>query len=936
MRVGRVVALVLAATALSMPSCGTHDASVHRESDQSSLVESPEAARRIGEIRARFRLAGPAPDARFGRAASRASAEPDQRPRPVLAAGIATTFERATDRGATHVHARFPARALAGVSRPARVALPRGAGGVVEIVDETSQLGVGFVLAHVQNAPIELASGIALYRAAVAGADVLHRVRAEGTEDYVVFETRPAREELLYAVDVSRVAGLRLVENTLEFLDAGGAPRLRIAPPWVVDEHGGRSLAKLAIVGCAYDASPTSPLRRVVTPAGAATCTVRITWSGVAYPAMVDPAWTTTGSLAFGRDGTTASLLASGQVLVAAGEIDGLPYSTAESELYDPSSGTFSVTGSMARPRRYHMAVVLLSGKVLVVGGETDTQPAADLTAELYDPSLGTFSSTGSMASDRTFGDATATLLPSGKVLVAGGTSGAGVAGTELYDPSSGMFSPTGPLVTPRTNHTATLLGSGKVLIAGGSAAVSVFDSAELYDPASGTFSATGAMKGARGGHTASLLSTGKVLVAGGSYGTTLRTAEIYDPGSASFSVTGSMVDPRNSHTASVLPTGEVVVVAGLGAGILASTELFDPKAGVFSVLPPLAKARLDHAASTLLSGKVLVVGGFDAAQDPSYPVEAELLAGAFGDPCAKNSYCRSGFCVDGRCCDSLCDKSCDRCDLPGKEGTCRVVAQGEPPQNPVCDYLCDGVGAACPTSCASDTSCAPSRYCAADGTCQPRKTGGSACDKFLNCKEPGCRECAAPDGNGNGYCADGVCCDRECKGCEACKAALKQSGADGVCGPARDGTNPHDTCVRSSVICKEDGQCDGTGGCRLYARAGARCDQGKVCDGSGACVRPPVATCDAKWTVTLADGTPQDCTPYRCQIDGTCRTTCTSVADCVPPSVCDVNQKCSPPPNDSQGGCRAAPPARGSLPGIPTYLVVALALALLRRRTAR
>jgi hypothetical protein len=36
-------------------------------------------------------------------------------------------------------------------------------------------------------------------------------------------------------VEVSRVAGLRLVSNVLEFLDEGGAPRLRIAPPFVVD-----------------------------------------------------------------------------------------------------------------------------------------------------------------------------------------------------------------------------------------------------------------------------------------------------------------------------------------------------------------------------------------------------------------------------------------------------------------------------------------------------------------------------------------------------------------------------------------------------------------------------------------------------------------------------------------------------------------------------
>ncbi len=69
----------------------------------------------------------------------------------------------------------------------------------------------------------------------------------------------------------------------------------------------------------------------------------------------------------------------------------------------------------------------------------------------------------------------TATLLPNGKVLVVGGehllTSAApfGLTDTaELYDPVTGNFTLTGSLNTARTGHTATLLPSGKVLIVGG------------------------------------------------------------------------------------------------------------------------------------------------------------------------------------------------------------------------------------------------------------------------------------------------------------------------------------------------------------------------------------------------------------------------------------------------------------------------------------
>jgi hypothetical protein len=119
----------------------------------------------------------------------------------------------------------------------------------------------------------------------------------------------------------------------------------------------------------------------------------------------------------------------------------------------------------------------------------------------------GNFVITGSLTMAR-FGH-TATLLPNGKVLVAGG-------GAELYDPASGAWSVTGSLATARSGHTATLLPNGKVLVAGGVGPSGILASAELYDPASGTWSATGSLATARRLHTATLLPNGKVLVAGG------------------------------------------------------------------------------------------------------------------------------------------------------------------------------------------------------------------------------------------------------------------------------------------------------------------------------------------------------------------------------------------------------------------------------------
>jgi hypothetical protein len=130
----------------------------------------------------------------------------------------------------------------------------------------------------------------------------------------------------------------------------------------------------------------------------------------------------------------------------------------------------------------------------------------------------------------------TATLLPSGKVLVAAGSSAGGViASAELYDPALGTWTNTGSLNIARQSHTATLLPGGKVLAAGGFGTNGPVQITELYDPATGKWRANGVLNTARGYHTATLLPNGKVLIAGGATNipgsAALASAELYDPG---------------------------------------------------------------------------------------------------------------------------------------------------------------------------------------------------------------------------------------------------------------------------------------------------------------------------------------------------------------------------------------------------------------------
>jgi hypothetical protein len=114
-------------------------------------------------------------------------------------------------------------------------------------------------------------------------------------------------------------------------------------------------------------------------------------------------------------------------------------------------------------------------------------------------------------------------------VLVAGGFFTSYLASAELYDPATGTWSTTGSLNTERIGHTATVLPDGKVLVAGGVNLFGYLASAELYDPATGTWSVTGSLNQYRDNHTATLLPDGTVLAAGGGLGITwLASAELY------------------------------------------------------------------------------------------------------------------------------------------------------------------------------------------------------------------------------------------------------------------------------------------------------------------------------------------------------------------------------------------------------------------------
>jgi N-acetylneuraminic acid mutarotase len=319
------------------------------------------------------------------------------------------------------------------------------------------------------------------------------------------------------------------------------------------------------------------------------------------------------------RYGQTATLLGNGTVLFAGGNDAGAsPVSSAE--IYDPVANTWRSAGFMVTPRYEHTATLLPNGKVLVVGGAELATGGSVSSAELYDPVHNVWSSAGSMATPR-YGQ-TATLLPNGKVLVAGGLgdtsvgSGGYLSSAELYDPVSNTWSSASSMATTRQHHTATLLPDGTVLVAGGfnnnpSGALS---SAELYNPISNTWSSAGSMATLRDGHTATLLNNGKVLVTGGAVPSAVPSAELYDPVANTWSSAGSMATARQYFTATLLSNGMVLVTGGYNSQTpqtyLSSAELYDPVSNSWSPAGSMYAARIHQTATLLGNGNVLVVGG--------------------------------------------------------------------------------------------------------------------------------------------------------------------------------------------------------------------------------------------------------------------------------------------------------------------------------------
>jgi Galactose oxidase, central domain len=351
-------------------------------------------------------------------------------------------------------------------------------------------------------------------------------------------------------------------------------------------------------------------------------------------PVPVPHTWVATNRMLTARSGHTATLLPNGRVLIAGGS-DTNSSVVASAELYDPSTGTWAYTGTMNAKRTGHTATLLPNGTVLIAGGNGSCNTCVPLllaSAELYDPTTGTWTLTGNMNSTRY--SHVAVLLRNGKVLAAGNANGFSLGPAELYDPSAGTWALTQNAGTEPINgsNLATLLPSGMALAIG--------YPPQLFDPSASIWTSTGAIPGAGTYYgpfftSLTLLQNGTALIAGGFYWAggvngafpPVSGAYIYQPSTGAWTATGNMTEARAYPTATLLSDGKVLAFGEGSSDTDNSSELYDPTTGTWNLTGSMNTPRyFTYATATLLqSGAVLVAGGSTGSPNSAPIAEAEI-----------------------------------------------------------------------------------------------------------------------------------------------------------------------------------------------------------------------------------------------------------------------------------------------------------------------
>ena len=297
----------------------------------------------------------------------------------------------------------------------------------------------------------------------------------------------------------------------------------------------------------------------------------------------------------------TQTELSDGRFLIAGGVgIGNDPQ--ADCEIYDPVADVFNVVTSMNVPRIGHTATLLADGRVFVSGGfealtVTPTQLSAIRDAvdstEIFDPS------TGIWTIDTPMGDPRAGHIalqrPDGKILLCGGASWnpnflfgwvpTVRSSCDLYDPATGSMTSGPSMNTPRALLEPVEIDAGKWLVAGGMNGLSIIPwnpgnptaTAEIYDFATNSWTSVGSMATARAYQKGWSIGNGLFMLAGGGNGsvtgpTPLPDTEIFDTSTNTFSPGPMMSSGRAAAGIFHTPQGQVFLFGGAATTAMITT----------------------------------------------------------------------------------------------------------------------------------------------------------------------------------------------------------------------------------------------------------------------------------------------------------------------------------------------------------------------------
>jgi N-acetylneuraminic acid mutarotase len=635
---------------------------------------------------------------------------------------------------------------------------------------------------------------------------------------------------------------------------------------------------------------------------------------------LVDPAWAAVPSMSTTRTGPTSVLLPNGKAFVAGGmaEGGGCVHEQSSAEIYDPVANTWTVSNAVSsEPHTYGYLVLLSTGKALLGGGLFCNTESAN--TELYDPVADKFSPAAPMPSS---GQPVTVLLPppSNKLIVFGAWDPTGPTAyptVQTYDPTTDMWSLDAPMLLTRSGHTATLLPDGRILVAGGASdTTAIVNECELYDPVADKWSLAAPMATAREFHAATLLDDGTVLVVGGApsfAGTaTLASTEIYHPATDTWTPGPSLPLSVSPNAATLLNDGTVLVAGGFTATATASAERFDPVSFTWLDAGSLPSPQAGAAVVLLGDGSVLVAGG----DDDTFTVvssAARFTLVSQGGACTGSGECASKNCVDGVCCDSACGPdpclACAKAKGATADGTCTGLT------GPVCT---DGnpctVAATCMAgTCTAKTSVA----CTTLDPCHP-----GACDPSSGvCKFP-----AAPDGTlcddhdactQSDTCQGGVCVGAVpvvCQAMDACHDAVCDPQSGACVQPKRpDGTpcDDHNACTQNDACLM--GAC--VGGTAVVCVPQDVCHAAGVCDPQTGCTNPVLPSCgmpppSAPGLLSEGEVCSSDaaCTSGHCARGVCCDSACTET--CFSCALPGARGKCTAEPEgiDLNGDCGVGP----------------------------